>query len=373
MKKVLYAASTAGHLRSFHLPWLDALKEQGWTVHCAAAGEFSWPSVDAYFDLPFTKSMFSPKNLAVTRQLAKLLRRERYDLVCIHTSLAAFFLRLAVALAGKGETRVVNVVHGYLFDDDTPFVKRTLLLGAEKLTARLTDTVAVMNRQDWALANRQRLSRGGVVMLPGIGLDVSRFTPADEGQRRAARARFGLPENAFVLAYAAEFSARKHQETLIRAMTRLPEDVFLLLPGRGDEWENIRALAAQLGVAERVILPGFLTDVEASCHAADLAVSSSRSEGLPFHLMECMSCGLPGVVTRVKGNEDLIDDDTGRTFPFDDDAALARAVLQLRADEALRRRMGENARRRVLERYTLAQVAPVYTALMEPEREVVSV
>ena len=369
MKKVLYAASTAGHLRSFHLPWLHWLAEHGWTVHAAASGPFSCPDVTAYYDLPFTKSMASPKNLAVSWRLGRILSRELYDLILVHTSLAAFFVRLGVLLvAGKGKTRVVNVVHGYLFDEATPWAKRTLLLLAERLMKPVTDTVAVMNRQDLKIAQTYHLSRGPVVLLPGMGVDFSRYAPAGENERQAARAAFGLPEDAFVLVYAAEFSRRKNQAFLVRALQKLPGNVWLLLPGQGDLLGQVRELAKALGLEQRVLLPGFVTNMPDCYHAGDLCVSSSRSEGLPFNLMEAMACGLPTVASRVKGHEDLIrPGETGLLYPYGDEAAFCRAVTSLMDDPKTCEDLGRAARETVLQQYGLEQAAAIYLQLIEPE------
>ena len=367
MKKVLYAASTAGHLQFFHLPWLRWLAQNGWTVHGMGAGAFSSPDVAVYYDLPFTKSMLSKKNFAISWRVRGLMRRERYDLVLVHTSLAAFFVRLGVLLAGKGSTRVVNVVHGYLFDEATAWPRRMLLLGAERLMKPVTDTVAVMNRQDLEIARWHHLSRGAVVLLPGMGVDFSRYAPATPAARQAARKHFGLPEAAFVLVYAADFSKRKNQAFLVRAMTKLPENVCLLLPGHGEMLEQVRNQVRELGLEGRVRLPGFVTNMTGAYHAGDLCVPASRSEGLPFNLMEAMACGLPGVASRVKGHEDLIEPgETGLVYDYNDEAAFCRAVTALMEDPRTRERMGRAARQTVLSRYGLEQAAAAYTELMDP-------
>jgi len=154
MPKILYTASTAGHLKSFHLPYLRQLSLEGWTVHTAGkGGDAPLPGASAGYDICFEKSMFSPKNLGAVWQLRGILRRENYDVVSVHTSLAAFFTRLAVMLSGR-RPLVVNTVHGYLFDRDTPQPKRTILRWAEKLTAGCTDLLLTMNRQDTQIARQ---------------------------------------------------------------------------------------------------------------------------------------------------------------------------------------------------------------------------
>lgn len=368
-KKILYVASTAGHLNSFHRPYLARLHRDGWIVHIAGRGaaEARFPGVDAGFDISFEKSMFSPKNLTAVRQLITLLRRENYDAVSVHTSLAAFFTRLAVMLSGqRSKLTVINTVHGYLFDQETPWLKRTILLWAEKLTAGATDLLLTMNRQDTEIALAHRLCRGQVEFTRGMGVDFGRFTPADAGARIQAREQFGLPQDAFVLVYAAEFSARKNQQALIRTLSQLPEQVHLLLAGRGGMLEECRTLAKTLGLENRVVFAGFVPDVERCYHAADLCVSTSRSEGLPFNLMEAMHCALPIAATRVKGHEDLvIHGESGFLFSYGQWDELIGYVRQLMEQPALCLRMGWRGRE-LAEQYALEPVLEENMAVMAP-------
>ncbi len=364
--KILYVASTVGHLKSFHLPYLERLSRDGWTVHTAGrGGEEPLPGVAQGFDICFEKSMFSPKNLKAVWQLRKLLRKENYDAVSVHTSLAAFFTRLAVMLSGRRKTiAVINTVHGYLFDDATPQPKRSILLWAEKLTASATDLLLTMNRQDTDIALKHRLCRGQVIQIDGMGVEFGRFAPADAGMRLEARERFGIPREAFVLVYAAEFSRRKNQQALIRTFAKLPQRAWLLLAGRGSEQEACKALAQELGVAHRVVFAGFVGDVESCYHAADVCLSTSRSEGLPFNLMEAMHCALPVVATDVKGHQDLIEQgETGFLIPYGDEEGLSARLTELMEDRAKCLELGYRGKQ-AMERYALSAVLEENMALL---------
>ena len=154
-KKVLITASVYHHIRNFHLPYLQEFQRLGWETHVGCRGI---PHDAAYTDhtieLSFKKSMFSPSNLRAAREIRKSIKAEQYDLIITHTSLAAFFTRLAVK-GLKNHPRLVNVMHGYLFDERTPFLKRGLLLGAERLTAPETDLLLVMNEWDYRTAQKR--------------------------------------------------------------------------------------------------------------------------------------------------------------------------------------------------------------------------
>ena len=342
---VLYAASTFGHIVSFHLPYLQALADKGYRLIVAAAGSppQGIPAGIRCVDLPFTKSMTSVDNLRVARSVSRLIREEGVRHVLVHTSLAAFFVRLGVRMSGC-RPRVVNTVHGYLFDDATSAAKRTVLLAAEKMVASVTDAIVVMNQQDEEIARKNHLCKGGVVKVPGMGVVPQSLHISTPAERRTARERLGLPPEAFVLLYAAEFSARKNQAELIRALVQMPSDVMLALPGDGDLLGGCRKLAGDSGVAGRVVMPGRVENLADWRAVADVCVSSSRSEGLPFHAIEAMGCGLPLVLSDVKGHEDLVGDGRcGLLYPYGDEAALAACVAKLRDDEDLRMEMGRAA------------------------------
>lgn len=355
--KVLFTASRFSHIVNFHLPYLEWFKKLGWEVHVACGGEMqSIPCADKVFSVPFEKSILSPKNLGAARKLRADIRREKYELISAHTSLAAFFTRLAVT-GMSPRPRLVCVSHGYLFDEDTPAPKRALLLAAERMTAAQTDLLMTMNEFDYRLAVKYRLGRR-IVNIPGMGVDFGRLVPGDGA---ALRDRWGIPSDAFVLIYPAEFSKRKSQGVLLEAMTELPGECVLVLPGEGALLEDCKKQAESLGVASRVIFPGQTDKMGAWYAASDAAVTASRSEGLPFNVMEAMHAGLPIAASAVKGHTDLIEDGfTGLLYPYGDAGACAGAIRRLMSDRALRSTLGNNARA-LSERYSLPSVFPMVT------------
>ena len=364
MSKILYAASVPVHLKNFHVPYIDTMAARGDEVWVLCSGEFRQESVAGSIDLPMKKNMLSPVNLCSAFRTAKLLKRERFDLICVHTSLAAFVVRLGVLLAGKGDTRVVNVVHGYLFDKNTNLLRRTLLLTAELLLRGVTDRVAVMNRCDLEIAEKHRLGKE-VVMIPGVGVDFSRFAAGD---RPRFRWELGLKDTDLLLLFPGEFSGRKNQAFLIGALAAMPENVYLALPGQGQRLEACREMAGKKGVAGRVILPGQIGDLSDWYAAADICVSSSRYEGLPFNVMEGMYAGKPMVVTRVKGHTDLVTDGVGGfLYGWNDREEFCDCIRTLAGDEELRRIMGEK-NQALVRQYGREQVLSKVLEAMTAER-----
>ena len=263
------------------------------------------------------------------------------------------------------------MVHGYLFDERTPYPKQKLLLAAEQWTAHQTDLLLAMNQWDYELAQRYHLGKR-VVYIPGIGVNFSRLMLKESLSRQRLRTEFGLPEDAFILIYVAEFSKRKSQSVLIHTMELLPPKVMLILAGDGVLRQECQELAQRLGVADRIYFPGYVQDMAAWYTMADAAVSSSRIEGLPFNVMEAMYAGIPVVASDVKGHQDLIEDGvTGLLYSYADRYACAAQILRLLESAAFRCTLVEQARERV-GRYALERVFPLvmeqYTGLLSVGR-----
>ena len=328
-KKILYAASTASHLERFHQPYLRALREE-FDVFTMANGR----GVD--FSVTFQKSFFSPKNLGAVCSIRKILKRERFDAVILNTSLAAFLIRVAM-MGMRNRPRVLNIAHGYLFDLPAKRKKDELMLLCEKLTARYTDEIAVMNQADLKIAREHRLCSGDVHFIKGMGYTLA----ADRLERdHALRAEIASGED-YLLTFVGELSARKNQSFLIRCAHRLISEglpIRLMLVGEGGERAHLEEEILQRGLEGRVILTGNREPVLPYLSVTDLYVSASRIEGLPFNLMEAMACGLPIVASDCKGQTDLLADLPHCLYPTENEDAFCEAIK--RAYEADLRGVG---------------------------------
>ena len=329
LKNLLITASTWSHICNFHLPYLQEFRRRGWEVHVGCKGiPQNAPCVNKSVELPFEKRMTAFSNFTISRSLRRLIRSEQYDLIITHTSLAAFFTRLAVK-GLKTRPKLINVVHGYLFDDRTPLFKRQILLEAERLTAPETDLLLTMNEWDFREAKKYRLGNQ-IKKIPGMGVDFAKLDAATEGEGIRVRKTLGIPEDAFVLIYPAEFSKRKSQHVLIEAMPYLPENVWLVLCGEGELRNACKALAEKYCVEHRVLFPGQVRNIAPWYRMADALVASSRSEGLPFNVMEAMHIGLPVVASEVKGHVDLIENGkSGLLYPYGDAEKCADSLMLL--------------------------------------------
>ncbi|MFD7436368.1 GT4 family glycosyltransferase PelF [Streptomyces sp. NPDC059861] len=172
------------------------------------------------------------------------------------------------------------------------------------------------------------------------------------------------------LSWAGRVDPIKDLETLVRAFAlvrgRLPEARLRMFGGtpRGGEAyrERCEALAAELGHADAVTFEGRVDDIKDAYAAGNVVMLSSISEGFPFTLIEAMSCGRATVSTDVGGVREAVGD-TGLVVPPRDPEAMAAAALELLGDFARRRAMGEAARLRVIEQFTLRKTIDTFRAI----------
>lgn len=315
-KRILYVASTMSHINNFHLPYIEALREDGHEVSVMARGD------GADFDVPFEKKLFSSKNTEARRMIRRIVDAGSFDAILLNTTLAAFHVRLAIR--GKRRPRVVNLAHGYLFTGDVGFIKSKILYLCEKLVARRTDAVIVMNAEDGALAKRKKLAPE-VFFVNGMGVPMRKVTRSADEVRRELGA-----ENRFIMCFVGELSGRKNQEFMIGALPKIKENVpsaVLVLVGDGAERESLASKAEELGLSDSVIFTGKRTDAQDFMNAADIYVTASKVEGLPFNVVEALSCGCKIVASRIKGHTDVLEGGNGLLYECGSEEEFARCVI----------------------------------------------
>ena len=167
--------------------------------------------------------------------------------------------------------------------------------------------------------------------------------------------------NHFVLCVAnfSQGSAHKGFDVLIKAwekVHRVLPNACLRIAGGGDS-EPWRAMATALKCNKSIQFMGHISDVTDCYRQAAIFVLSSREEGISNALLEAQSCGIPAVAADIPGNREIIiHQETGLLVPVGDVDAFADAILTFVQDAELRKAMGETARKRIIENFSIASV-----------------
>ena len=347
MKKILYIAISQGHLYVFHRPVFKSMKAEGWALDVAARSSegFELDAVDKFFELDIARSPFRLKNVKTFWKLIRIMRSKRYDIIHCHTPVASALARVAAIIA-KGSPTVIYTAHGFHFYPGAPLLNWALWFSLEFILTRLTSITVVMNAWDEGIA-RTRLLAGKVKRIPGMGVDVTRFKPPSEADKKRARARISVTEDSVVVLYVAEFIPRKNHRFVIDSFAKLQRsypELHLVLAGDGPLVNEVLELCRSKNIDDAVSYLGFVKNIENVAIAADIGVSASRHEGLPIGILEMMAIGLPVVVSEDRGHRELvIHGETGYIFPQGAANSFEKSLGKLLEDPEVRVEFGRAA------------------------------
>jgi glycosyltransferase involved in cell wall biosynthesis len=291
-------------------------------------------------DVPVT-CLRGPRDLDPrwAQRLRHLVRRERIEVVHVHSPLVAAVARVALRAPGVPRPVVVGTEHNLWSSHRRP------TRWANRATSGLEAyTIAVSEQVRASMSARAAVATE--VLLHGA--DVEGIA-ARMGERATAREELGIGHDELVVVTVANLRANKDYPTLLRAarllIDRVPGIRFLSV-GQGPLAEELRALRDELGLADRFSFLGYREDPTPILAAADVFCLSSRYEGLSIALVEAMAASLPIVATAVGGMLSVVRDEVeGYLVAPGDPEALARALASM-ADPDRRARFGAAASRR---------------------------
>jgi glycosyltransferase involved in cell wall biosynthesis len=305
----------------------------------------------------------------VALALARLLRREHFDLVHAHASKPGFLTRLA---ALGLDVPVIYSPHCFSFHPGAGRLKARVLALVERLAARLrTNRILVVAESEIELAQKYGVGRLEQFTAINSGIDPAPFQAAaghPAADRAAQRHSLGLEDAAFVVGSVGRLSVQKAPLDFIRAAALLGQKypaVHFIWFGDGPLLAEAQALCQVSGLGGRVHFAGQRQDIPACLAALDCFVLSSRWEGFPLVILEAMAAGKPVVATNIPGTSDAVQDGVdGLLAPPGDAAGMAAAIERVLLDAGLAARLAAAGLRKVQERFTrqnmLRAVTQVY-------------
>ncbi len=275
------------------------------------------------------------------RSLRAWVRSGNPDL--LHASFPHDHLLALWAARGVAGVRVFRTAHR----------RRDVEPGFRIRALRWTDGVIVHSQAYRKSLIDQGLSQGRVAAVAG-GVDAARFSP---GRAPELRDGWGIPRDAPLLGIVARMKLERGHRELLHSFARAaPADAWLVLIGRGEEEERLRALARELGEpGRRIVFGGYARgdDLIAAYRALDSAVwLREGNDGACRGVLESMACGVPlivgndGAPPELLGDSEIADTDCGRVVDPGSVDAIGAALAELLGDLSLARKLGAAARKR---------------------------
>ena len=279
-------------------------------------------------------------------RLVKLIKREQADLVHGHLTRGAYYAGWAARFAG-----IPNVATAHSTNAGKWFGRATRIIAVSDAVARFLVTCGYAQEK-----------------IRTVHHGVPDYAALPRTPRDVMRAQLGL-DDAPALVMVARFMPAKGHDVALRALALIADKRWtLVLAGALDTAvaREMQALAAELGIADRIRFIGHRDDVNDIYGCVDLLLAPSRREALSLTLLEAAAFALPIVATDVGGiGEAVADGETGLLVPTEDPPALAQAIATLLDNADLRERMGRAGRQRYEKLFALQSMTRGTIAVYE--------
>lgn len=309
-KKVLFVATVTGHINAFHIPYLKWFKEQGYEVHVASNGEENIEYCDEHFNIPFERFPIKTGNIKAYKQLKSIINENKYEIIHCHTPVGGVLTRLAARKTRKKyHTRVIYTAHGFHFYKGAPMLNWIIYYPIEKWLSKYTDCLITINEEDYQRAKSKFKKAKRIELVHGVGVDENKFKQdMTEEEKAKLREELGIEKDEFVIIQVGELNKNKNQSMTIKVMKEFLKEskqIKLLLVGKGPCDSEYREMVKKFNLNKNVIFTGYRADINKIMQISNMAVSTSKREGLPVNLIEAGMIGLPIIATNCRGNRDI--------------------------------------------------------------------
>jgi glycosyltransferase involved in cell wall biosynthesis len=368
---------------ALHVSYLTAgLRERGYDTTLVAGtlarGEDSMAfvadqlAVDVV-TIPELGREISPlRDLLATLRLARLIRRERPQILHTHTAKAGTVGRVAAVIAGRARPPiVVHTFHGHVLRGYFGPLRSRVFSVLERRLARATTVLVAVGpqvRDDLVELGVATPERFAVVRL---GIELEERVASVDG-RAETRRYLGIPADRFAIGWVGRMTSVKRTDDVLEGFRLLRDrgvEATLCLVGDGPDRPHLEQRAHELGIARDTLFLGYQEDVGPLYAAFDALVLPSGNEGTPVSVIEALAAAKPVVATRVGGIPDVVrDGEDGFLVEIGATEELADRLARLAGDPELRERLGSAGRERVIPRYAVgrlvADVDRLYRSLL---------
>lgn len=296
---------------------------------------------DKFFQLPHRK--FS---VSYFKNLIRFVKKNKIRIIHAHGKGAGIYARLIKLFIPS--VKIIFTWHGFHIETYNSLSKKIYLL-TEKILSKLTDLFINVSESERQVCIAYKIydEKKSIVIYNGI---KDEFNPID---KTSLRQKLHLPEGKFIVINISRFDKTKNVKAFIEIASLLNtnDEIFFILAGDGEEKKEILEMIEQRNL-RNIFLPGLINNPIEYLQSADVYLSTSLSEGLPYTLLEASMCGLPIIASDVRGNNEIVQNDiNGYLFNLRNRSQAAEKILNIRGDLADYKKLSDNARRIFLDKF----------------------
>jgi glycosyltransferase involved in cell wall biosynthesis len=341
-------------IKHFLTPLIDGMVKEGWHVTsiCLDGNYVKDLRLKGYriITTKISRNYNFFSHLISVYRLYKIFKEEQFDVLHVHTPVAALIGRLAGRLAGISV--IIYTAHGFYFHDEMGKAKRYFFVFLEKLASRFHDLLFVQSSEDAKLAKIFNLANKNRILEIGNGVNLHVFRPLTAQEYSYSKAQLKIPKEAKVVGVVGRLVKEKGYLEFFSAIQsiyhKIP-DFHVVIVGSFSAEERGQAVTEELMqlkklMGDRLHFLGYRDDVRIILGTIDIFCLPSHREGLPRSIIEAMAMGIPVIATNVRGCRELVVPGvTGMLVPSKDSKSLAQAICKLIYDKQALRDYGKSS------------------------------
>ena len=369
-KKIVHIAQSAGGVAEYLYMFLKNFKDDNYENILIVSEDYKnqierfRPYVSNIYIVPMIREVKVKNDVKSIIKVRKILKQIKPDIVYMHSSKAGAIGRIALAFNFKA--KILYNAHGWYFNAQISDKKKKIFALIEKILAIKTDKIINISKSEYESALKYKIAPKRKMCIIENGIDFTKFENNDT-YREETRKKYNIKDNEIVIGVVGRLSEQKDPMTMIKAFELVHKEnknTKLMYVGAGELEENIKKYAKEKNILDKVIITGWVNNVEKYIPAFDIAVLPSKWEGFGLVLIEYMACDKPIIATNVGGIQDIIkDNENGLIVEKENEKQLSEKIKKIIIDTNIRQNIiTQNKQER--QKYTIENVIKKYISLL---------
>ena len=313
-KKIVHIAQSAGGVAEYLYMVLKNFNDSNYENILIVSEDYKEqierfkPYVNYVYIISMTREIELKKDIKAIFKVRKVLKQVKPDIVYLHSSKAGAIGR--IALAFNFCAKILYNAHGWYFNAQISEKKKKIFALIEKILAVKTNKIINISKSEYDSALRWKIAPERKMCIIENGIDFSKFQNSD-GLRTETRKKYDIKDEEIVIGVVGRLSEQKDPMTMIKAFELLAKEknnIKLMYVGSGELEEEVIKYAKEKNILEKIMITGWVNNVEKYIPAFDIAVLPSKWEGFGLVLIEYMACNKPIVGTNLGGIADIVKD-----------------------------------------------------------------
>lgn len=314
MKKIIHIAQSAGGVSEYIYMLLNNISKYKYEHILIASEDYKEQErrftglVSKMYFVPMKREINIKNDIDSILKVRKILKKEKPNIVYLHSSKAGAIGRISLLFNRK--IKIIYNAHGWSFNANLGSNPKKYAI-IERILAIKTNKIINISKNEYQSAIENKISNNKKMLIIENGIDFKKFNN-NEQYRNHTRIKYKIKEDEILLGIVGRISEQKDPITAIRAFKKLTEkynNIKIMYVGNGNLEEKIIKFSMENNVNDKVIITGWVNNVQEYIPAFDIAILPSKWEGFGLAIIEYIACNKPIIATNVGGIQDIINNE----------------------------------------------------------------